>query len=73
MTGSGWRIFDDPVRFIEAVGPMDLEQEAMNRLPLAICRRLADLLGGDINVTSESGKGSVFKFTLPLRGQEKQP
>lgn len=42
-------------------------------LGLAICRRLADLLGGDINVTSESGKGSVFKFTLPLRGQEKQP
>ncbi|HOF67562.1 MAG TPA: GNAT family N-acetyltransferase [Candidatus Fermentibacter daniensis] len=42
MTGSGWRIFDDPVRFLEAVGPMDLEQEAMNRLPLAICRRLSE-------------------------------
>jgi len=35
-------------------------------LGLAISRRLAELLGGDICVTSEWGKGSVFTVTLPL-------
>lgn len=34
-------------------------------LGLVICRRLATLLGGDIEVRSEWGKGSVFTFTLP--------
>ena len=37
-------------------------------LGLAICRKLADLLGGDIQVESEWGKGSIFTFSLPLRG-----
>ena len=37
-------------------------------LGLTICRKLADLLGGDIRVESEWGKGSVFTFSLPLSG-----
>jgi len=36
-------------------------------LGLTICRRLATLLGGDISVTSEWAKGSVFTVTIPLR------
>lgn len=34
-------------------------------LGLSISRRLARLLGGDIDVTSEPGSGSVFTLTIP--------
>ena len=37
-------------------------------LGLAICRRLAELLGGEIEAESEWGKGSEFTLTLPLKG-----
>jgi signal transduction histidine kinase len=34
-------------------------------LGLAISRKFCQLMGGDITVTSEAGKGSVFTVTLP--------
>ncbi len=36
-------------------------------LGLTICRRLADLMGGQISLTSELGVGSEFRAVLPLK------
>jgi signal transduction histidine kinase len=35
-------------------------------LGLAITRKLARMMGGDVTVTSESGKGSVYTVRLPV-------
>jgi signal transduction histidine kinase len=39
-------------------------------LGLYICQRLAGLLGGTIEFTSELGKGSVFSFIVPREHRE---
>jgi two-component system sensor histidine kinase/response regulator len=36
-------------------------------LGLSICHKFVQLLGGEVSVTSELGKGSEFCFTLPMK------
>lgn len=42
-------------------------------LGLSICKRLMDLMGGDIGVTSPPGHGATFWFTLPFEAAAQQP
>jgi signal transduction histidine kinase/CheY-like chemotaxis protein len=42
-------------------------------LGLPLCRKLAELLGGSIEVTSKLGSGSVFSLVLPRRYDAAEP
>jgi two-component system sensor histidine kinase/response regulator len=53
-------IFDP---FVQVEGSQRME--GSTGLGLAICRRLARLLGGDVSVASELGRGSAFTLRFP--------
>jgi signal transduction histidine kinase/CheY-like chemotaxis protein len=57
-------IFDE---FTQADGSVSRKYGGTG-LGLAITRRLVELHGGDIKVTSELGRGTVFAVTLPCEG-----
>jgi len=59
------RIFED---FTQLENPAQGQFKGTG-LGLPLCRKLADLLGGWIDLESEMGVGSKFSLTLPLRYQ----
>lgn len=56
------RVFEEYVQLANA----DRDREKGLGLGLSIVKRLASLLGVDMQFTSEIGKGTAFAFTLPL-------
>jgi len=66
-TGIG--IADDKLENIfEAFHQLEADRTIKNGvgLGLAICKRLTDIMGGSLQVTSELGKGSCFTFSATL-------
>ena len=47
-------------------------QNAGAGVGLALCSKIIERHHGDMGVTSESGKGSTFWFTIPLYRPEKE-
>jgi signal transduction histidine kinase len=52
-------------------GPRTDSMQRGTGLGLPISRRLARLLGGELTVMSELGKGSTFTVWIPVVGQQK--
>ena len=67
-TGMGIRPEDQEKLFksFSQVTTVEAPKHEGTGLGLYLSRRLITLLGGEIGVESDSGKGSVFFFTLPL-------
>jgi signal transduction histidine kinase len=65
------RIFDE----FEQVnaGPRSESMQRGTGLGLSISRRLAQLLGGDLSVESQLGKGSTFTLWLPVHPSDLEP
>ena len=63
--GEGIEPDDLPRIFDEFVQLTNSQQLGGTGLGLPISKRLAQLLGGELCVRSERGKGSTFKLTLP--------
>jgi len=65
--GEGIESDDLPRIFDEFVQLSNSQQLGGTGLGLPISKRLATLLGGELGVTSERGKGSTFRLMLPER------
>jgi signal transduction histidine kinase len=56
--------------FMQADGT-NARQHGGTGLGLAICQQLVKLMGGTMGVDSEPGRGSVFRFSIPLKPKAK--
>ena len=65
--GAGIDRDDLPRIFDEFVQLSNSQQLGGTGLGLPISKRLATLLGGELRVSSEKGKGSTFRLALPER------
>ena len=71
-TGIGIRQADQQRLFqrFQQVGEMTWQRYGGSGLGLAISHHLCEVLGGHLSVTSQPGKGSVFRASLPLRSPD---
>jgi CheY-like chemotaxis protein len=53
--------------FIQVGNAQKATKQKGTGLGLAICKKIIELQGGSVSVSSEVGKGSIFSFTLPLK------
>jgi signal transduction histidine kinase len=56
------RVFEE---FVQLGSPGEVGELRGSGLGLSICKRLATLLGGEVGVTSEPGRGTTFTATIP--------
>jgi signal transduction histidine kinase len=56
------RVFEE---FVQLGRPGEISELRGSGLGLSICKRLATLLGGEVGVTSEPGRGATFTATIP--------
>ena len=61
-------IFDE---FFQSESQLDKKRKGVG-LGLTICKNLAELMGGEIRVKSELGKGSLFSVVLPFEKAGKE-